>query len=260
VNAVNKFMNPAGYCVFLLALALPALAQTNLGTITFTNKSGTVVSNAVVTKSDGVKLTYRLEGGGGTVRLADLPGELQTRFGYSMEATINADTVNRIRENAFRRQQATAAAAAGEEMRKQLRRKKVEASLVVILARVIQRLGDTLLVDCSGQGGGRGWAGYGHTPEYDKLVAAKGVEKLRAYETERGTILLIDFPGVANVADEDGFMIVAYPCGTYEYTAVSGGKKTVRKYTCSLDRAVEYERLLFPRRGDTGDVVVRGII
>ena len=46
-----------------LAAGAPVLAQTNYGTITFTNKSGDVISNAVVTKVEAGKLTFKELGG-----------------------------------------------------------------------------------------------------------------------------------------------------------------------------------------------------
>ncbi len=38
------------------------------------------------------------------------------------------------------------------------------------------------------------------------------------------------------------YLLVAYPAGTYEYTAVSGGRKTVRKFTASLVAATMNSR------------------
>jgi len=81
---------------FLVACA-PVLAQTNYGTITFTNKSGDVISNAVVTKVVAGKLTYRYSDavGGGVVRLADLPEGLRARFGDSPDRADNAAALQR---------------------------------------------------------------------------------------------------------------------------------------------------------------------
>jgi TPR repeat protein len=38
------------------------------------------------------------------------------------------------------------------------------------------------------------------------------------------------------------WQLKVYPIGTYTYTAVSGGSKTVKRYTVSLDKAVEWRR------------------
>lgn len=80
----------------LSVLAVSAVAQTNYGTITFTNKFGYVISNAVVTKVDADRLTYLVSGGGGIVRLADLPEALQARFGYGPERTNEVADVQRL--------------------------------------------------------------------------------------------------------------------------------------------------------------------
>jgi TPR repeat protein len=73
----------------ILFLCVAALAQTNWGTITFTNSYGLVISNAEVRKVDAKTLLYIYSNGGGTVRLADLPRDLQARFGY-MQTPTNA--------------------------------------------------------------------------------------------------------------------------------------------------------------------------
>jgi TPR repeat protein len=80
-----------------LAACAPVLAQTNYGTITFTNKSGDVISNAVVTKAEASKLTYRYSVGvgGGVVPLVDLPEGLRARFGYSPDSADNAAVLQR---------------------------------------------------------------------------------------------------------------------------------------------------------------------
>lgn len=43
------------------------------------------------------------------------------------------------------------------------------------------------------------------------------------------------------MADGDLVEVWAYPIGMYEYTAVSGGKKTVRKYTCDINKALAFD-------------------
>jgi hypothetical protein len=72
-----------------LALARPSTSDR----ITFTTRSGTVFSNAeVVRVVDGVSLMYR-EGplSMGTVRLEDLPKDLQQKYGYDPAKTAAAD-------------------------------------------------------------------------------------------------------------------------------------------------------------------------
>ena len=88
------------FVLAFLAAYVSVLAQTDYGTITFTNKSGDVISNAVVTKVDASKLIYRYSVGvgGGVVRLADLPGGLQARFGYIPDGGDNAAALQRPAE------------------------------------------------------------------------------------------------------------------------------------------------------------------
>ena len=80
------------FALAFLAACAPVLAQTNYGTITFTNKSGDVISNAVVTKVEAGKVTYRYSVGvgGGVVPLADLPEGLRAPFGDSPDRADNA--------------------------------------------------------------------------------------------------------------------------------------------------------------------------
>lgn len=226
--------------ILMLIFSACASAQTNLGTITFTNKtSGTVVRDAIVTKNDRVRLTYKLEGGGGgTVRLAELPEQLQTRFGYSLEMAINADTEARLRAKAYRRQQAVAA----DTARVQVRRKEVEATMRILFVRVMQRTGEELLVNCDVSAMKTGaWREYLQSAEFKKINKEKGAPQVKqAMNIERGIVYIVDHPNITNLADDDEFVVIAYPIGTHEYTAVSGGKKTVRKYTCNLERAIAF--------------------
>jgi len=78
-------------------------ARPDTTTITFTTKSGSVISNAQVKPYvEGVSLIWRVEGGrGGIVQLADLPEELRGRFGYDpgKAAAVEAsDEAKRARE------------------------------------------------------------------------------------------------------------------------------------------------------------------
>jgi hypothetical protein len=68
--------------------------------ITFTNKSGQLISEAeVVSPNDGVSLVWKKDGGaiGGVVRLADLPEDLRARFGYDPAKNAAADELGRQR-------------------------------------------------------------------------------------------------------------------------------------------------------------------
>jgi len=66
-----------------LLLALPVSAQTN--TITFTNKGGAVIRDALVIKVDKERVLYRQPNGGGSVPLLELPSELQLRLGFDAQ-------------------------------------------------------------------------------------------------------------------------------------------------------------------------------
>src|ERR1035437_4918154 len=82
--------------LILLAACVAISAQTN-DFITFTNKSGVVISNAEVVKVKPNELIYAFPAsvggpvGGGTVKLADLPPELQKKFGYDAVAAAKLD-------------------------------------------------------------------------------------------------------------------------------------------------------------------------
>ena len=70
--------------LFLTACA-SAFAQTDWGTITLVNSAGVTITNARVLKVDSGKLMYVSDNGGGTVAIADLPPDVQKRFGYSSQ-------------------------------------------------------------------------------------------------------------------------------------------------------------------------------
>ena len=53
----------------------------------------------------------------------------------------------------------------------------------------------------------------------------------------RALCLLTDFPDQRVAADEQAITVYAYPDGEYRYTAVSGGNKTVRRFTCDINKA-----------------------
>jgi hypothetical protein len=203
--------------------------------ITFTNTSG-VVSEAEPIRVEHGKLIYRAPGGGGSVKLSELPPYLQERFGYD-PAQAAADEQQEKERRARQAQQAqavaaqSAAAADDEKWRKE--------NEVVVYGKVIQKVGDELLVDAY-----RGPI----LPAWDHLVD-QWVKVIMAERPARygvptkkwwadGTVLLLDYPKISAVVDGDFVAAVSYPMGTYEYTAVSGGRKTVRRYTASLTKAL----------------------
>lgn len=75
----NRSEDPSAWSAQDLKFARP-----DATTITFTTRSGSIISNAQVKPYiEGVSLIWRVEGGsGGIVQLADLREELRARFGY----------------------------------------------------------------------------------------------------------------------------------------------------------------------------------
>lgn len=110
---VKETTNYTSWSAEELKLARPSSPTT----ITFTDKSGTVISNAeVVHINDGVSLIWRKNHGatGGLVRLEDLPDELQVRFGYDPAKTAAADRLASEKETQWQQDQALAAQVAQE--------------------------------------------------------------------------------------------------------------------------------------------------
>ncbi len=85
-------MRPALLLTLVTVLCGNVDAQTNLGFISFTNKTGHFIERAEVYKLAGERVFYRLTtgAGGGSVLLADLPDNIQSRFGYGTTATASA--------------------------------------------------------------------------------------------------------------------------------------------------------------------------
>lgn len=223
--------------IALLVLAtLTGLAQTNYGTVSFTNRYGSLIQGEVI-RVDASKIQVKSDNIISTIKLVDTPTEIQTRFGF--DADVEAAAA-RARAEKMKRLVAHEAAAKNKltaQTDLAIRRRDLEQKAVVLYGRVVQRLDDQLLVDCAGNAS----RGYQPAPEYRKWMAGKSRATERERMTEKGLILLVDFPGIKNTADDDAFITVAYPIGTHVYTAVSGGKKTVRKYTCNIDVALAAE-------------------
>jgi hypothetical protein len=74
-------------------------------TITFMTKSGSVIRNALVVRTnEGVSLVWRDGASGGVVKLADLPEDLRAEFGYDPEKTRAADAAETARKERDRQQ------------------------------------------------------------------------------------------------------------------------------------------------------------
>ena len=77
-------------------------------------------------------------------------------------------------------------------------------------------------------------------PQFDDMKGKWQVGSKRREEAV-GLVLLVDYPKAELVVDGVPIALLVYPDGIYEYTAVSGGRKTVQKYTASVARALEAE-------------------
>jgi len=65
-----------------------------------------------------------------------------------------------------------------------------------------------------------------------KVESAKRAARIQIFS---GLCLLTDYPNASGVVDGDVVRAIAYPNGDYSYTAVSGGSKTVRQFTCDIN-------------------------
>lgn len=87
-NETNAAATSSDWTSSELALARPASPPV----ITITTSFGETVTNAeVVHVNDGVSLVWRRGTSGGVVKLADLPEELRTRFGYDASKAAAAE-------------------------------------------------------------------------------------------------------------------------------------------------------------------------
>ena len=206
-----------------------AFAQTNVF-ITFTNKAGTLVSNAEVVKVDANKLIYRIPSGGGTVKLSDLPPALQEQFGYNAKKAAAVDE-NEQKARAADLQQ-RAAMAATQEKYNRLKARLVQGSRRVD-GKILQKISDGLLV----QSGDHGRA----LREYrEDVYGARGgtmTEGNAPGAEALSLVLLQDYPD-PNMVDDGHVDVIAYPIGLYSYDSVGKSQKTVRKFSCNLDTAI----------------------
>jgi hypothetical protein len=231
----------------ILLIASSAWAQTNFGTITFTNHYGEVTSNAIVTKIEPGGLVYSVSGGGGRVKFSELPEDVRERFGYDpakAAETEKAQQQRRLRDAQLLAAQAQAAAKTDSE---RILFEKASASKIYVAGTVMQKTDDGLLVDSGtfpekigeiashanlNQRTGR------KLSDNEKNVWAEWSEfsKLSSQgKLYKGICLLTDSTNI-DVADDDYISSPAYPNGTYSYSAVSGGQKTIRKFTCDISK------------------------
>lgn len=222
-----------------LAFCATSWAQTNFGTITFTNKSGMVFSNATVVRIDANKLIWRLGVAGGVIKLADLPDEVRARFGYNPVLAASADRAESERRSRQLQNQALWAAEDARRDSIAKAKKQLIDSSRTVAGKVIQKLPDGLLVDS----GAEVMAEVGKTEfTYGKYsvssVTHTGVgEGNQPGTTCLGLVLLQDHPRYSDMVDGAYVKVIAYPIGQYQYTTVQNASKTVRKFSADLDRA-----------------------
>jgi hypothetical protein len=94
-------------------------ASSSKPTITFVNKSGKLISDAEIDRTnDGVSLVWEKDGGAtaGIVRLEDLPPDLQERFHYDPAKTAAADELEKQKRAQWAQAVATQQAAVAAQL------------------------------------------------------------------------------------------------------------------------------------------------
>ncbi len=218
--------------LFLLAACVSSPAQTN--TITFTNQSGVVISNAEAVKISDNKLLYRIPSGGGIVMLSNTPPDIQRKFNYNPAKAAQADEVDKQKHEAQLRQDQQAAAAASLAEY----RRRIASSSMMVEGEVLQKLDAGLLVDSATEAKRRQREWDESVGHYSAGGEVKYVDQTTHLQLYNGLCLLTDYPRTSSIVDGDVVRAVAYPNGEYSYTAVSGGSKTVRQFTCDINQVV----------------------
>jgi hypothetical protein len=231
----------------LLASCAVSLAQINTNTdsrgyvtnaalltpFTLTNSSGKIVTNAVLVKLSPNTFIYKTpDGEMGVRRLDSLPKDLRENFGYDPVKAAQADAADaekKTQQDQMRQRQIAQAAAYA---RYQAIKAEVEQGNRRIEGKVLQKIPEGLLVD-SGAAAiaideGMHNVSFAGGTLYEGT--APGVEAL-------GLVLLQDYPD-PNIADEGHVDIIAYPVGLFTYDSVNKSSKTVRKFSCDLDKAI----------------------
>jgi hypothetical protein len=218
-NAISSlfYVNLDGDGAPAVAVSNVAFAHASSQTkfITFTNKTGEVITNAAVLSWNTVDLFYEVPGGGARVHFTDLPPDIQKRFGYDpvkgqSDAQREAIRKKYIADDIADRRAIDAERLTAQREQSQLM-EAVSATKVGIYGRIIQKMEDgTMLVDSGSVflDGGK-WHENDGTP---------GVW---------GTCLLV---GYSQGVDGETVHVVAYPDGEWTYTTVTGAARTVRRF------------------------------
>jgi len=181
-----------------------------------TTISGKKYTSVAVSYCDPLCVTVTTDSGIERIPFAELPADLRQKYGYDETKAV-----------AFQKSEvnATANRLAAKEIQK-----IVEESIVLLHGKIIQRVGKGALI-----------AGYIWKAEYGQQEAIAGGYKWRPEYGRRNLSEPVFVDEVSNNAvDGDAFSEVVLPYGTYKYEATSGAGKTVRAFTISKSRFVEF--------------------
>jgi len=224
---------------FLLLAIFSAGAQTNLF-ISFTNSSGDWVTNAMITKVLPNKIYYQTDSGGGSVRLDALPKNVREKLVIDPAAIRAADLADEEKHLAYLQQKAAFAQA---QQLAGLKKAFAQGSRT-ISGKIIQKIPEGLLVDS----GREAIDEVGHTDvEFDAQgnMGTSTTATLQEGDTAAaeclGLVLLEDHPREAQLVDDNVVVMLGYPDGQFTYKAVSGGEKTVRKFTTDFNKAFSHQ-------------------
>ncbi len=198
--------------------------------ITFTNHYGDVTSHAEIIKVTVNKLTYRTPNGGGTIKISELPGDLQKKFYFNPTNAADMDELESLtkQQDELKNQVITFAQSKYNRLKAQL----VQGSRRVD-GKVLQKISEGLLVQ-SGELSRK-------MQEYHEDVYGSRpgiiIEGNRPGAEALNLVLLQDYPD-PNMADEGHVDVIAYPVGLFSYDSVGKSQKTVRKFSCDIDAAI----------------------
>jgi hypothetical protein len=199
-------------------------------TVSFTNSEGKIIPDARITATNSVTLYYETQDGPAHIRWADLPPEVQRRFGYNPAQGAEAEKALVARKQAIAQAAANAAVTRRVEKEQRERTANAEKIKMIIQGRVIQRISAGLLVNSASElrKQVQHYPGEGYGTRHWEFGGVQVFE---------GLCLLTDVEGGA--LDGDIINCTAYPNGNYSYTAVSGGEKTVRRFTANPARIAQ---------------------
>lgn len=238
-----------------------------------TTVSGKTYTNARVFSVEPDGITVMHEAGAAKVPFTDLPQEIQIKYGYDPQKALEYRNRAAEAQRKVAQAQAEIARAQAEQMKVAARIKEIERQKKTLNGKVVSNVGNGVLVrctDCSGLGivadsmaqigGGGGVSGpgaYGSGSGGDASSSRRMMGEERGYVKKMGeyttvgktakkegpppsvygTFFLVGHPEQASLVDDADISVVAYPCGTYSYTAVNGAMKTVQRYSVSAATA-----------------------